>query len=153
MNGKKRKATKSDTADGKMVRKNSKNLDGMNPTRLIRIIGLKQARNKITIVRLYNFRIFILLIIKVKSRLGTMICRITVVDGAMKIAGMSHRFSPKGNQLFQNSLKVAGKKHANGMRKKVSLYYYWSSKIFIIHFSHPTKTSSTSSTCSSTATT
>ena len=52
MNGKKRKATKSDTADGKMVRKNSKNLDGMNPTRLIRIIGLKQARNKITIVRL-----------------------------------------------------------------------------------------------------
>ena len=61
---------------------------------------------------------------KVKSRLGTMICRITVVDGAMKIVGMSHRFSPKGNQLFQNSLKVAGKKHANGMRKKVSLYYY-----------------------------
>ena len=28
MNGKKRKVTKSDTADGKMVRKNSKNLDG-----------------------------------------------------------------------------------------------------------------------------
>ena len=58
MNGKKRKATKSDTADGKMVRKNSKNLDGMNPTRLIRIIGAKQARNKITIVRLYIYTIF-----------------------------------------------------------------------------------------------
>ena len=48
-----------------------------------------------------------------------MICRITVVDGAMKIAGMSHKFSLKDNQLFQNSPKVAGKKHANGMRKKV----------------------------------
>ena len=53
MNGKKRKATKSDTADGKMVRKNSKNLDGMNPTRLIKIIGPKQARNKIRIVSFY----------------------------------------------------------------------------------------------------
>ena len=120
MNGKKRKATKSDTADGKMVRKNSKNLDGMNPTRLIRIIGPKQARNKIRIVRFYfSCCFFIQINIKVKSRLGTMICRITVVDGAMKIAGMSHKFSLKDNQLFQNSPKVAGKKHANGMRKKV----------------------------------
>jgi hypothetical protein len=108
MNGKKRKAQKSqDMADGKMDHhKNSKNLDGMNPTLLIRIIGPRQARNKIRIV---------------KSRLGTMICRITVVDGAMKIAGMSHRFNQRGNQLFQNSpSQVAGKKHANGMKKKPS---------------------------------
>ena len=61
---------------------------------------------------------------KVKSRLGTMICRITVVDGAMKIAGMSHRFSLKDNQLFQNSPKVAGKKHANGTRKKVNSAFF-----------------------------
>ena len=76
-----------------------------------------------------------------------MICRITVVDGAMKIAGMSHKFSPKDSQLFRNSLKVAGKKHANGMKKKVIINLII--RDIYLNFSHPTKTSPTSLACSS----